>query len=87
MDQDQLVRHRRSTPANSDYYYFDDRSSYPQYRDDLDEILDKYYFEKIRINFIVQVLNPWINFYQVSSVPKIHSKRGMPLMFMILFEF
>ena len=44
MDKDQLVRQRRSTPVSGDYYYFDDRSSYPQYEDDLNEILDKYYF-------------------------------------------
>ena len=38
---DQWIRRRRSI---FDYYTFNDRSNYPQYDDDLDEILDKYYF-------------------------------------------
>ena len=46
--QDQWVRRRRSISIpldiNGDYYAFIDRSNYPQYDDDLDEILDKYYF-------------------------------------------
>ena len=47
-DDDQWVRRRRSISipldTNGDYYNFIDRSNYPQYDDDLDEILNKYYF-------------------------------------------
>ena len=46
--QDQLVRQRRSISIpldiNGGYYPFIDRSNYPHYDDDLDEIPDKYYF-------------------------------------------
>ena len=46
--QDQSIRRRRSISIpldiNGDYYTFIDRSNYHQYDDDLDEILDKYYF-------------------------------------------